>query len=124
MARMTDAEIKNLVAEAWKGARTQITALVADARKGARTPKGETTEPLPVAQGPTSSTDPDDAFLVQGAEYENRGLKAFGDFIEGKNAPEPDLKGPGSPYNGRAWANLGEILEKERADRAAKADGR
>lgn len=80
----------------------------------------ETVQPLPASEGPTSSKSSDDAFLVQGAEFQNRGLKALGDHLEGKTQPEPDLKGPGNAWNGRAWANLGEILAKEQGERAAR----
>lgn len=110
---MTDAEFDAFL--------TKVTSRRAAAPSKATT---ETTEPLPVTPEPTSSKASDDAFLAQGAAHMNRGLQAFGEFIEGKNAPEPDPKGPGSPYNGRAWANLGEILAKEQAERAAKADRR
>lgn len=106
---MTDAEFDAFLAK--------VTSRRAAAPSKATT---ETTEPLPAAQGPTSSKDSDDAFLVQGAQYQNRGLKAFGDHLEGKASPEPDLKSPGNAWNGRAWANLAEILEKEQAERAAK----
>lgn len=111
---MTDAEFDEIIARVTKRQ-------VAAAFKATT----ETTEPPPATPpAPTSSKASDDAFLVQGAEYQNRGLKAFGDHIEGKASPEPDLKSPGNAWNGRAWASLAEILEKEQAERAAKADRR
>ena len=44
---------------------------------------------------------------------------AFGELLEREGKPAPQSRDPGNAYNSRAWASLGEILEAERAQRAA-----